>query len=299
MAEKKSRLGRGLGALLDDIKTTTQTVEGSRGLSDTSISKSGRLKEISITQLTQGKYQPRKNFDTQELEELAKSIRTQGILQPLLVRQISDHGYEIVAGERRWRGAQLAGLDTVPVVIRQIDDQAAMAAALVENIQRQDLNVLEMARGFKRLLDEFNLTHDEVASVVGCSRSHVTNLIRLLNLGNTSLELLQEGRLEMGHARALLALPEPQQKRVALKIVEKSLSVRQTESLVRQWLKNSNGPGKPDRKQKLSRDIQNTVESLSTRIGSRVDIQHGTNKGKLIIHYHSLDELDGIIERIK
>ncbi len=299
MAEKKSRLGRGLGALLDDIKTTTQTVEDSRDLPDTSISKSGHLKEISITQLTQGKYQPRKSFATRELEELAESIRAQGILQPLLVRQLSDREYEIVAGERRWRGAQLAGLDTVPVVIRQIDDQAAMAAALVENIQRQDLNVLEMARGFKRLLDEFKLTHDEVAGVVGCSRSHVTNLTRLLNLDNKPLELLQEGRLEMGHARTLLALSEPQQKQVALKVVKKGLSVRQTEALVKQLLKTGNDQGKPDRKQKLNRDILNTVESLSTRIGARVDIQHGTDKGKLIIHYHSLDELDGIIERIK
>ncbi|MCY4226888.1 MAG: ParB/RepB/Spo0J family partition protein [Gammaproteobacteria bacterium] len=299
MAEKKSRLGRGLGALLDDIKTTTQTVEDLRGLPDTSISKSGHLKEISITQLLQGRYQPRKNFDAQELDELAESIRAQGILQPLLVRQVSDHEYEIVAGERRWRGAQLAGLDTVPVVVRQIDDQAAMAAALVENIQRQDLGVLEMARGFKRLLDEFKLTHDDVAGVVGCSRSHVTNLTRLLNLENKVLELLQEGRLEMGHARALLALPEPQQKQVALKIVEKNLSVRQTEFLVKQLLKDGNGRGRQDKKQELGRDVLNTVESLSNRIGARVDIQHGANKGKLIIHYHSLDELDGIIERIK
>ncbi len=299
MAQKKNRLGRGLGALLDDIKTTTQTVEGSAGLSDTSISKSGHLREISITQLTQGKYQPRKNFASQELEELSESIRAQGILQPLLVRQVSDSEYEIVAGERRWRGAQLAGLDTVPAVIREIDDQAAMAAALVENIQRKDLNVLEMARGFERLLDEFKLTHDEVAGVVGCSRSQVTNLIRLLSLEKKSLELLQEGRLEMGHARALLALSDPQQQQVALKVVERGLSVRQTEALIKQLLGRNNASGKTGKTQELSRDILNTVEDLSTRIGARIDIEHGASKGRLIIHYHSLDELDGIIERIK
>jgi len=299
MAQKKNRLGRGLGALLDDIKTTTQTVEGSAGLSDTSISKSGHLREISITQLTQGKYQPRKNFASRELEELSESIRAQGILQPLLVRQVSDSEYEIVAGERRWRGAQLAGLDTVPAVIREIDDQAAMAAALVENIQRKDLNVLEMARGFERLLDEFKLTHDEVAGVVGCSRSQVTNLIRLLSLEKKSLELLQEGRLEMGHARALLALSDPQQQQVALKVVERGLSVRQTEALIKQLLGRNNASGKTGKTQELSRDILNTVEDLSTRIGARIDIEHGASKGRLIIHYHSLDELDGIIERIK
>ncbi len=296
MAPKKSRLGRGLGALLDDIKTTTQTGEDQEGMAIDSRVQSDRLRELPITQLTQGKYQPRKNFDAQELEELAQSIRVQGVLQPLLVRQISGSEYEIVAGERRWRGAQLAGLDTVPVVIRQIDDQAAMAAALVENIQRQDLNVLEMARGFQRLLAEFSLTHDEVANVVGCSRSHVTNLIRLLNLEKKTLELLQEGKLEMGHARTLLALSNPQQQQVALQIVEKGLSVRQTEALVRQFLARGSDRGKTN---KPGKDILNTAESLSAKLGAKVDILHGKNKGKLIIHYHSLDELDGIIERIK
>ncbi len=296
MAPKKSRLGRGLGALLDDIKTTTQTGEDQEGMAIDSRVQSDRLRELPITQLTQGKYQPRKNFDAQELEELAQSIRVQGVLQPLLVRQISGSEYEIVAGERRWRGAQLAGLDTVPVVIRQIDDQAAMAAALVENIQRQDLNVLEMARGFQRLLAEFSLTHDEVANVVGCSRSHVTNLIRLLNLEKKTLELLQEGKLEMGHARTLLALSNPQQQQAALQIVEKGLSVRQTEALVRQFLARGSDRGKTN---KPGKDILNTAESLSEKLGAKVDILHGKNKGKLIIHYHSLDELDGIIERIK
>jgi len=299
MAEKKSRLGRGLGALLDDIKTTTQTGQDQERMAGSSVVRSDRLRELSISQVAPGKYQPRKNFDTQELEELAESIRAQGILQPLLVRQISDHEYEIVAGERRWRGAQLAGLDRVPVVIREIDDQAAMAAALVENIQRHDLNVLEMAKCFKLLLDEFKLTHDEVAGVVGCSRSHVTNLIRLLSLEDKSLELLRDGKLEMGHARSLLVLPKPQQKQAAIMIVENRLSVRQTEALVKRLLAGETDSGKSEKTQKLSRDVMNTVESLSTKIGAKVDIKHGKNKGRLIIHYHSLDELDGIIERIK
>lgn len=299
MTQNKSRLGRGLGALLDDIKTTAQSFEEFQAGPANPVTESSRLKEIPISQLARGQCQPRKNFDEQELNELAESIRAQGILQPLLVRRIDGAEYEIVAGERRWRAAQLVGLDTVPAIIRDIDDQAAMAAALVENIQRKDLNVLEIARGVKRLLKEFKLTHDEVSGIVGCSRSHITNLLRLLNLEKVPRDCLEAGKLEMGHGRALLALPKNLQQQAAERVVDKALSVRQTEVLVKQLLE-SRQPANTARKTgKPDQDIANLEERLSQKIGAKVDIKQGANKGKVIIHYHSLDELDGIIERIK
>ncbi|MYD75033.1 MAG: ParB/RepB/Spo0J family partition protein [Gammaproteobacteria bacterium] len=255
------------------------------------------MHDIPIEQITQGKYQPRSHFDKESLEELAESIRAQGILQPLLVRETGEGQYEIVAGERRWRSAQLAGLRTVPAVVREIEDRAAMAVALVENIQRKDLNAVEMARGFRRLLEDFDLTHDQVSEVVGCSRSQITNLVRLLSLEEKTRNMLEAGKLDMGHARALLALPRETQHEAAQAIFSRGLSVRQAEALVKRLEKDAGGGGK--KTPKLDQDIVSLVDSLSIRIGAKVDIKHGPRKGRLIIHYHSLDELDGIIERIK
>lgn len=297
MVQKKSRLGRGLGALLDDIKVTTQSFENPSVGPSGPDSDAGRLHDIPIEQLTQGKYQPRSRFDKESLEELAESIRAQGILQPLLVRETGEGQYEIVAGERRWRSAQLAGLKTVPAVVREIEDKAAMAVALVENIQRKDLNAIEMAWGFKRLLEDFDLTHDQVSEVVGCSRSQISNLVRLLSLEEKTRNMLEAGELDMGHARALLALPREGQHEAAQTIFSRGLSVRQAEALVKRLERDGGGGG--EKTPKLDQDIVSLVDSLSTRIGAKVDIKHGPRKGRLIIHYHSLDELDGIIERIK
>lgn len=308
--KKKSRLGKGLGALLSDVRQTTSTdVEevGKPGASTerpnvsppvTSVSGSdpSGLREIPIEWLQRGEYQPRLNINKEALGELAESIRSQGILQPLLVRKLARDKFEIVAGERRWRGAQLAGLATVPAVVREISDEAAMAVALIENIQRQDLNAIEEARGFQRLLDEFGLTHDQIASTVGRSRTAVTNTLRLLTLNKRVREMVESGELDMGHARALLALPDARQFEAARKVVAGDLSVRATEHLV----KRLNRVRKPQQGASTSStDVKQLESELSDRIGARVAIQHSGKKGKLVIHYNSLDELDGILSRIK
>lgn len=306
--KKKSRLGKGLGALLGDVQqSTSQAVPVTPGTdADGSGSpESGQtspeppntgLRELPVEQLQRGQYQPRLNMDKEALEELAESIRTQGIVQPLLARQLAAGQYEIIAGERRWRGAQLAGLTTVPVVVREIDDQTAMAVALIENIQRQDLNAIEEAQGFQRLLEEFGLTHEEVASSVGRSRSAVTNSLRLLSLEKRVREMVVDGDLSMGHARALLGLGENRQAEAARKVVRGGLSVRATEHMVKRMTKvrkpapESNGAG---------HDVRHLENDLSERVGAKVEIKHAGKKGRLIIHYHSLDELDGILDRIK
>lgn len=306
MVKKKARLGRGLGALLGDVKATTQVVENGHGLDpatkpaqtvnpdDQSGTRTG-LKELAIDQLQSGEYQPRVKMDKTALAELGESIKTQGVLQPLLVRPLGKDQYEIIAGERRWRGAQLAGLQTVPAVVREINDQTAMAVGLIENIQREDLNAIEEAKGYRRLLEEFGLTHQEVSEAVGCSRTQVTNLLRLLALHSKVQNLLEDQRISMGHARALLGLAEKDQPSAANQVASKGLSVRQTEQLVKNW-----GKKKPvAATSSASADIQHLEDDLSKRIGARVDIQHGAKKGRLVIHYHSLDELDGILERIK
>ena len=308
--KKKSRLGKGLGALLSDVRQTTSTSAGESVQavtetqqpagphSETTESKSNLngLREIPIEWLQRGEYQPRLNIDREALEDLAESIRAQGIIQPLLVRELARDKFEIVAGERRWRGAQLAGLATVPAVVREVSDEAAMAVALIENIQRQDLNAIEEARGFQRLLDEFGLTHDQIASTVGRSRTAVTNTLRLLTLNKKVQEMVESGALDMGHARALLALPDARQHEAARKVANGDLSVRATEHLV----KRLNRVRKPqDRSSNSSSDVKHLENELSDRIGARVAIQHSGKKGKLVIHYNSLDELDGILSRIK
>jgi ParB family chromosome partitioning protein len=306
--KKKSRLGKGLGALLSDVRQTTSVGPEDSGSStvatavDTAAAgsesnkDSSGLRELPIEWLQRGQYQPRTNMGKEALEELADSIRAQGIIQPLLVRRLTQEKYEIVAGERRWRGAQLAGLATVPAVVREVSDQAAMAVALIENIQRQDLNPIEEAVGFQRLIEEFGLTHEQIASTVGRSRTAVTNALRLLTLDNKVRELVEAGDLSMGHARALLALPDARQYEAARKVVARELSVRATEHLV----KRLNRVRKPAQAvTDSSQDIKYLENELSDRIGARVAIQHSGKKGKLVIHYNSLDELDGILSRIK
>lgn len=295
---KKARLGRGLEALLGDVSSApagdaaTATAEGS-----------GALRELPVEQLQRGAYQPRSRMAPEALEELAETIRAQGVIQPLLVRAAGRGRYEIIAGERRWRAAQLAGLTAVPAFVRDISDRDAMAVALIENIQREDLNAVEEAAGFQRLLDDFGLTHQQIADLVGRSRAAVTNHLRLLTLHPAVKKQLAAGDLDMGHARALLALPKAAQPGAAGQVAAGRLSVRQTEALVKRLLAgDDDGGGKSATKtatNAANADVARLEESLSQRLGARVAIRHGRKSGKVVIHYHSLDELDGIIERIK
>ena len=284
--KKKARLGRGLGALLGDVRPPGEASSARAG-----------VRELPIEQLQRGKYQPRLHMDKAALEELAETIRAQGIIQPLLVRAVGASRYEIIAGERRWRAAQLAGLGQVPVVVREVSDKDAMAVALIENIQRKDLNALEEAAGFQRLIEEFKLTHAQVAEAVGKSREAVSNLLRLLALHPSARQLLEAGELDMGHARALLALPTKDQPKAASVTVANRYTVRQTEALVKRLL--SGGDKSSGGGAKKSADINRLENTLSKKLGARVSIAHGKAGGKVVIHYHSLDELDGIIARVK
>ena len=286
--KKKARLGRGLGALLGDVRPPGEASSARAG-----------VRELPIEQLQRGKYQPRLHMDKAALEELAETIRAQGIIQPLLVRAVGASRYEIIAGERRWRAAQLAGLGQVPVVVREVSDKDAMAVALIENIQRKDLNALEEAAGFQRLIEEFKLTHAQVAEAVGKSREAVSNLLRLLALHPSARQLLEAGELDMGHARALLALPTKDQPKAASVTVANRYTVRQTEALVKRLLSGGVGGGVKSGGAKKSADVNRLENTLSKKLGARVSIAHGKAGGKVVIHYHSLDELDGIIARVK
>ena len=282
MNAKKKRLGRGLDALLGDADPIA--IAGGKD----------ELRELPIDILKRGRYQPRTRMDQGALEDLAQSIRSRGIVQPILARALDDGGYEIIAGERRWRAAQLAGLQSVPVVVREVPDEAAMAISLIENIQRENLNPIEEAMGLKRLLDEFGLTHEQIAESIGRSRSAVTNLLRLLGLNTVPRRLLEEGRLEMGHARALLALSGRDQDNAAKEVAEKGYSVRQTEALVKR-------PGSKAKKAVTppDPDVLRLQEELSEKLGAQVTVADRKGKGRLVIEYHSLDELQGIIKRIR
>ncbi|GBL44898.1 chromosome (plasmid) partitioning protein ParB [Sulfuriferula multivorans] len=254
----------------------------------------GELRNLTVTQLQPGKYQPRTRMDEASLRELADSIKSQGLMQPILVRAVGAERYEIIAGERRWRAAQLAGMSTVPVVVKVVPDEAALAMALIENIQREDLNPMEEATGIQRLIDEFNMTHQAAAEAVGRSRSAVTNLLRLLNLAKPVQAMVLEQQLDMGHARALLALTHPKQNEAAHMIVQKQLSVRETERLVGQLL---NPPITAIKK--IDRDIQRLEENLSDRLGTRVNIQSRKGgAGKLTIEYASHEQLEGILSKL-
>lgn len=289
MSTKKRGLGKGLDALLG-LQTAADSDGAVGGQLDS--------RTLPVDLLQRGVYQPRVEFDQAALQELSSSIRAQGMVQPIVVRLVSNGKYEIVAGERRWRAAQMAGLHEVPVVVRKLDDVQAMTLALIENIQREDLSPLEEARGLSRLLNEFKMTHDMVAEAVGRSRSTITNMLRLLDLSVPVREMLEKGEIEMGHARALLSLPENLQLHAAREVVTKGLSVRETEALARK-LQNRKPSGKTD-KSVLDPNIRGLQEDLSGRLGAAVSIKHHkTGKGTLEIKYNSVDELDGILSRIK
>jgi ParB family chromosome partitioning protein len=254
------------------------------------------LKSLPVDLIQRGKYQPRKNMHAETLEELADSIRAQGVVQPIVVRPIKGGRYEIIAGERRWRAAQIASLHEIPAIVKDVPDSAAVAMALIENIQRENLNPLEEARALERLIDEFEMTHQQASEAVGRSRAAVSNLLRLLELTPTVAGLVEEGRLEMGHARALLALKDARQDEAAREVAAKGLSVRETEKLVRRLgePENSRSP------RRLDPDIRRLQEDLTERLGARVMVQPGAKgRGKLVINYTSLDELDGILGHIR
>jgi ParB family chromosome partitioning protein len=260
----------------------------------------GELRTLGVERLRRGKYQPRVDMHNESLEDLADSIRAQGVVQPIVVRPVHGGDYEIIAGERRWRAAQLAGLQDVPVVVREMDDRAAIAVALIENIQRENLNPLEEARALQRLIEEFEMTHQQAAEAVGRSRTAVSNLLRLLELGEVATAMVQRGELEMGHARALLALQGAQQADAARQVVKKGLSVRATERLVKHILVDSRRPPQAAPVARRDPDLVSLEQDLSDRVGAPVQVQHGARgKGKLVISYNSLDELDGILEHIQ
>ncbi|NIR29719.1 MAG: ParB/RepB/Spo0J family partition protein [Gammaproteobacteria bacterium] len=288
MARKKG-LGRGLDALLGDADMSAVLSAGEEG----------EFRQLPLELIRRGKYQPRSALDPQALEELARSIRAQGVVQPIVVRPVEDSvHYELIAGERRWRAAQSAGLSEIPAVVRDVPDRAALAIALIENVQREDLNPVEEAKALRRLTEEFEMTHEAAANAVGRSRAAVTNLLRLLDLNEDVRALLEAGEIDMGHARALLSLAGEAQSQAARTVASKGLSARETERLVRR-LKAHRDEGARPRRQK-DPDVRRMEDELSERLGAAVSIQQGgRGKGKLVIQYTSLDELDGILARIK
>ena len=307
MAEGK-RMGKGLDFLLSAGKKAKPALGGTEANDAGEVGKSstapqaekaprdGELRHIPIDLIQRGKYQPRMDMHEDALTELAASIKQQGVMQPIVIRPISADRYEIIAGERRWRATQLAGLDSIPAIIKPVSDDAAIAMSLIENIQRENLNPIEEAVALKRLQDKFELTQQQVADAVGKSRATVTNLMRLINLSLDTRVMLERGDIEMGHARALLALPQEQQTHAARSVVGGGLSVRQTEALVRRLL---SGPGKKTATP-TNPDIRLLEQTLAEKIGAKVIVQHSAKgSGKLVLKYNSLDELDGIIAHIK
>lgn len=290
MATKKRGLGRGLDALLGGANAATMQ-ENTAQLDER------ELQQLPLDVIQRGKYQPRRDIDPVTLEELAHSIRTQGVMQPIVVRSIGSGRYEIIAGERRWRASQQAGLDKIPALVRDVSDESAIAMALIENIQREDLNPIEEAVALQRLQQEFQLTQQQVADAVGKSRVTISNLLRLIALPEEIKTLLSHGDLEMGHARALLGLPAEQQVEGARHVVARGLTVRQTEALVRQWLNSSE---RSTDQPKSDPDIVRLEQRLAERLGSPVQIKHGEKgKGQLVIRYNSLDELQGVLAHIR
>ena len=276
-------LGRGLDALLGG--------SGPKARSDE------ELVQLPVGALRPGKYQPRTRMDEASLRELADSIRARGMIQPIVVREVGASQYEILAGERRWRAARIAGLERVPTIVRDVPDEAALGIGLIENIQREDLNPLEEANGLKRLIDEFRLTHEQVAHAIGRSRAGVTNLLRLLELAPAVQEMLQEGRLDMGHARALLALSRGRQVELANHVADRGLSVRETERLVQQA---TAPPAAKRATATLDPDSRRLEEELSEALGATVRLKpRGTQKGSVVIDYSTLDELEGLVARMR
>ncbi len=298
MSAKRTGLGRGLDALLGDASTPVKPVQAG--------SREG-LRQIPVELLQRGEYQPRQDMNPEALDDLARSIKAQGLVQPIVVRPLptpaatGETRYEIIAGERRWRAAQLAGLTSIPAVVRQIPDSAVIAQALIENIQRENLNPLEEAQAVQRLISEFQLTHQDAADAIGRSRAAVSNLLRLLDLGEQARTLLRSGGIEMGHARALLALTDPRmQAEIANLVARKGLSVRDTEALVRRVQAGGGSASSGEKARPRDPDTQRLEHELSDKLGARVEIQHGARgRGKLVVNYTSLEELDGIIAHIQ
>ena len=301
MSAKKRGLGRGLDALLSSSKPAPSsskeqdTVNVTEAVQTAAQPVANELQKLPIEFLHSGKYQPRKDMSEEALEELASSIRSQGIIQPIVVRPVAENSFEIIAGERRWRAAQIAKLESVPCIVKDVPDEAAVAIALIENIQREDLNAMEEAIALNRLLNEFELTHQQVADAVGKSRTTVTNLLRLNNLNSDVKILLEHGDIEMGHARCLLALEGEAQSDAARLAVAKALTVRETEKLVRSILEPVAAKKAPEK----DPDVKRLEQKLADNLGAKVEINYNAKgKGKLVISYTNLDELDGILNRI-
>ena len=287
--KKGSGLNKGLDSLIGDMDISELTESPKKN--------NENLKELPIDLIQRGKYQPRRDIEPEALEELASSIKTHGVMQPIIVRLIAEDRYEIIAGERRWRATQLAGIDKIPVIIKNVSDEVAVAMALIENIQRENLNPMEEAYALKRLQTEFELTQQEVANAVGKPRATIANLLRLMNLQSDVQTMLERGDIEVGHAKALLGLSGAEQSQAARQVVGKGMTVRQTEALVKNIIE---GVGKPKGKEAKSTDMRRLEQDLSEKLGAAVAVQHGkNNKGKLIIRYSSLDELDGILAHIQ
>ncbi len=311
MEPKKPILGRGLAALLVSARErhAKGEVVSLPGVQRVEISRDDRLAMIPVDLLQRGKYQPRLDMRPESLQELADSIKAQGVVQPVVVRPLGTPGpaesqrYEIIAGERRWRAAQMAGLAEIPAVIRRVPDEAAIAMALIENIQRENLNPLEEARAIDRLVTEFALTHQEAAEAVGRSRAAVSNLLRLLELADEVKALVEKRELEMGHARALLGLTgRRQQAEVGALVAKKGLSVRETEALVRRIAGKTGdtGAGAADHDRGVDANIRKLENDLSEKLGAKVTVKHqASGKGQLVVTYSSLDELDGILAHIQ
>lgn len=311
MAIKKRGLGRGLDALLGggsravpapNVTAPPETTTAETETEAANETQDGSLRQLPIDLIQRGKYQPRQDMHQESLQDLADSIKAQGVVQPIVVRPIAGDGharYEIIAGERRWRAAQLAGLQEIPAVVREVEDRAAIAMALIENIQRENLNPLEESRALQRLIQEFELTHQQAAEAVGRSRTAVTNLLRLLELTDEVKELVQTGKLEMGHARALLTLSGQQQSRMAAQVVAKGLSVRETEKLVRRLHAQPVQAAPRSSPAADDPNIRRLEAELAEKLGAKVNVDPGRGgKGKLVISYNSLDELDGILAHI-
>ncbi|HWS02204.1 MAG TPA: ParB/RepB/Spo0J family partition protein [Gammaproteobacteria bacterium] len=304
MTTKKRGLGRGLNALLGGAAKSAPAVSTTAPalvVQDSAAAAApidGSLRKLPVDLIQRGKYQPRQDMHQESLQDLADSITAQGVVQPIVVRPIGQGRYEIIAGERRWRAAQLAGLQDIPAVIREVPDRAAIAMSLIENIQRENLNPLEESRALQRLIQEFELTHQEAADAVGRSRAAVSNLLRLLDLTDEVKALVEAGQLEMGHARALLALSGGDQTQAARQVASKGLSVRETERLVKRLQSDAAKPPAPPKR--VDPDIRRLEEELAGYLGAKVSLEQGRGgKGKLLISYNSLDELDGILERMR
>lgn len=277
---KISKLGRGLDILLGQASDDTQS--------------NNSMQSMAVEALQRGKFQPRDDIDPDTLNELANSISSQGIIQPIVVRKVSYDKYEIIAGERRWRAAQIAGLAEVPVIVREIDDQVALAIGLIENIQRESLTPLEEAKALQQLIEDFKMTHEEVSHVVGRSRSSVSNLIRLLQLSDAVKQLLGNGDLEMGHARALLSLAEEQQFEAASQVINRKLSVRQTEELVKRLLN-----PKPKKSNDISPELKAAMSALNKALSLKTEIKPSSDdKGRVVIHYRSKEELEKLLAQL-